>query len=145
MQCLGNRRATEARARRWLLALLLMIPVFILYAGHVVHGPAGFGPTGFIQEDQLYYVANARKHFDGAFSLVYGNPFSLWLDTPRIYFQPASLLLGTSFFLTGADPGLVYVVFGFLAGLVFVRIAVALFERLFGPRQVRHVCNYRPG
>jgi len=118
----------------WLAAVALLLPVATLYAAHYVHAwAAGQVPTGFIHYDMAGYLANAREHFDdGRFALIYGNAASPRADTPRIYFQPMTLLLGGVLWLTGADPGAVFAVFGLIAGLVAVRLAIAVFEELFG-------------
>lgn len=112
----------------WLVAGLALLPVVGLLLAHWLGAPAA--ATGFLQYDQAYYMANAREHFDHGFSLLYGLPFSADYDTPRIYGQPQSLLLGAVLHLTGIDPGVLYVAWGLIAALVCLRLAVALFDRL---------------
>jgi len=46
---------------------------------------------------------------------MYGNPFSPFYDTPRIYFQPLILVLGVVWRLSGWDPGVVFTLVGFVA------------------------------
>jgi hypothetical protein len=90
---------------------------------------AGLHPTGFIAYDTPYYMANAREHFDaGGFSLLYGSPFTYDYGTPRIYFQPLTLLLGLLGRLPGADPGVVFGLVGLIAAVVCVRVGIALFD-----------------
>jgi hypothetical protein len=130
-----NRPKGKASAWKcWLAAAGLLLPVVGLYAAHYAHGwAAGDVPTGFIQYDMAGYMAAAREHFDGGrFTLTYGNPASASPDAPRIYFQPMTLLLGVLVRLTGEDPGAVFVAFGLAAGLVAVRLAIAVFEELVG-------------
>lgn len=115
-------------AFRWWLSLALLLPVIALYACEYLRG----GFTGFIQYDQVYYMVNARKLFEGGFHLLYGNPFSPDPRTPAIYFQIHLLVLGFLQSVTGCDPGLVYVIFGFFAALVCVRVAIALYEQVAG-------------
>ena len=122
----------RAELLRWAVALALLAPVIALYAAHYLLLPQELFAHGFIQYDQPYYMANAREHFDGGFSLTYGLPFSTDYDTPRIYVQPLSLLLGTVWELTRFDPGAIYVVAGLIFGLICLRLAVALYEALFG-------------
>lgn len=117
---------------RWVMALVLALPFIVPYITHTRVGLEGGLPTGFILYDMLSYMANAREHFDdGSFSLIFGNPFSYSYDTPKIYFQPLTLLFGL-LLSTGADPGLVYVLVHLVAALAFVRVSIALFETLFG-------------
>ena len=130
-----NRPEGKAAAwKSWLAAAGLLLPVVGLYAAHYAHGwAAGEVPTGFIQYDMAGYMAAAREHFDsGRFTLTYANPASPSPDAPRIYFQPMTLLLGVLVRLTGEDPGAVFVLFGLAAGLVAVRLAIAVFEDLVG-------------
>ena len=116
----------------WIIVVLALLPVAGLYLAHVLGAPDA--ATGFLQYDQAYYMANARKHFDQGFSLLYGLPFSPDYNTPRVYGQPQSLVLGTLLRLTGMDPGVVYVAFGLIAALACLRLAIALFDRL-APRR----------
>src|SRR5579862_1382123 len=86
------------------LVLLLALPALIP-AGHAYLKPLhdGLVPTGFIQEDMPYYMANAREHFDQGFQWTYGNPYAGY-NTPANYFQPHIFVLGCLERL-GLDPG----------------------------------------
>ncbi len=119
-------------AKRWLAALLLLLPVAILYLSHYLLLPEGFYAHGFLQYDQPYYLANAREHFDAGFSLLYRLPFTPNYETPALYFQPLSLALGAILHLTQIDPGLLYVLTTLVFGLVCIRLVIALYEMLFG-------------
>ena len=115
----------------WGVALALALPAFAPLVGHYVGFiRAGLFPTGFLAYDTPYYMANAREHFDaGGFSLLYGSPFTYDYSTPRIYFQPLTLLLGLLGRLPGADPGVVFGLVGLIAAVVCARIGIALFDR----------------
>jgi hypothetical protein len=115
----------------WAIALALALPAFApLVAHYVGFIRAGLQPTGFLVYDTPYYMANAREHFDaGGFSLLYGSPFTYDYGTPRVYFQPLTLLLGLLGRLPGADPGIVFAIVGLIAAVVCGRIAIALFDR----------------
>ncbi|MCK5843710.1 MAG: hypothetical protein KAG97_03315 [Victivallales bacterium] len=116
--------------QKWLFCLLLLTPVFVLYIAHYASEP---NPTGFIQYDMPYYMANAREYFDrGSFNLFYSNPFSSFVDSSRIYFQPHILLLAIVWKITALDPGVVYCFFGFFSGLICLRLALLVYETLFG-------------
>lgn len=121
-------RFVRGSALRWWVSFALLLPVIALYACEYLRG----GFTGFIQYDQPYYMANARKFFDGGFHFLYGNPFSPDPQTPAIYFQIHLFVLGLVQAVTGCDPGLLYVIFGFFAALVCVRVALALYEQVAG-------------
>ena len=110
--------------------MALTLPAFAPLVGHHFGSvAAGLEPTGFLVYDTPYYMANAREHFDaGGFSLLYGSPFTYDYDTPRIYFQPLTLLLGLLGRVPGADPGVVFALVGLIAAVVCVRIGMALFS-----------------
>jgi hypothetical protein len=122
---------TRGQAWVWVMALGLALPAFAPLVGHYVGFiRAGLHPTGFLAYDMPYYMANAREHFDaGGFSLLYGSPFTYDYGTPRIYFQPLTLLLGLIGRLPGADPGVVLALVGLIAAVVCARIGIALFDR----------------
>src|SRR4051794_5817902 len=110
-QDVGGRTAGRGAFRRelgyGLISLILMSPATIPYLVHLLPTP-GWRPTGFIQPDMAYYMANAREHFDNdRFQLFYGNPFSPSYETKAIYFQPMTLVLGLAWRLSGLDPGLI--------------------------------------
>ena len=94
----------------WGISLTLLAPILVTYAVHFLVQPGGLGGAGFLQYDQFYYIANAREHFDsGQFHFLYNLPFSPFEDSPRIYVQPLSLLLGSLYHFTGLQPGHIYV------------------------------------
>jgi hypothetical protein len=126
--------ALEARRegwRTWALAAALALPFFAPLLGHYIeYWRAGLTPTGFVIYDAASYLANAKEHFDnGGFSATYGNPYSYDYSTPRIYFQPLTLILAVLLRVTRGDPGLVFAAVGIVAAIVCCRTAIALFDR----------------
>lgn len=123
--------ARRPKWRTWVLATVLALPFLIpLLAHYVWYWRAGLTPTGFVIYDSASYLANAKEHFDnGGFTPTYGNPYSYEYASPRIYFQPLTLLLALLLRVTSADPGLVFAVVGVVAAIVCCRTAIALFDR----------------
>jgi hypothetical protein len=122
-----------AEGIRWLVSLVLFIPIIVLYVFHytvALHG--GWIPTGFIQADQLLYMADSRRFFDDGFHLFYCNPCSSSTSPEYIYFQPHFFLLGLVYKITGIDIGTIYVTFGFIMGVTCIRVALALYETVAG-------------
>lgn len=80
--------------RLLLRALLLTLPVVLLYAAQLFVAPHGTSFSGFIQFDMPVYVADAHQYVEGQGSLLYSNPYDWHPDSPAIYFQPLIWLLG---------------------------------------------------
>jgi hypothetical protein len=116
----------------WVASAIAIAPMVVIYLFHMSFPPAGLRPTGFLQYDQPYYMANAREPYDSGTFPVYGLPFSPDDSTPAIYFQPGLLLLGGVTSITGWPPGVVYAVFGLLCAVIMFRLALALFEMYAG-------------
>ncbi len=116
------------RLTPWLISLALLTPVILLYLAHFSVG-GELQPTGFIQSDMPSYMAAAREYHDQeAFSLLYPSPFSDQADAQPIYFQLHIFLLAGLQGLLGLPPGWTFCLFGLLAGLVCMRVVVALWE-----------------
>lgn len=118
--------------RAWLLAGLFYLPMAAVVLAHLLLPPDGRWPTGFLQYDQGSYMAMAREAFDALpwpNTPLFGLPTSADPGTPQVYANPHLLLLGFVQELTGADPGRLYLLFGALSGLVFLRLAIALYGR----------------
>jgi hypothetical protein len=120
----------SVRQIRWL-ALLLSLPALIPL-GNALIAPLRIGkiPTGFIQYDMPYYMANGREHFDQGFQLTYGNPYAGY-NTPAIYFQPHIFLLGLMQQL-GLDPAVTFNCFGLLALFFAAIVAVRFYAEVVG-------------
>ena len=123
--------ADWARGRRaWLLAGLFYLPMAAVVLAHLLLPPDGLWPTGFLQYDQGGYMAMAREAFDETSArAVFGLPTSADPETPQVYANPHLLALGLVQLVTKADPGRLYLLFGALCGLVFLRLAIALYGR----------------
>jgi hypothetical protein len=116
--------------RPWLAAALLFLPMGAVYAAHFLLPPAGEWPTGFLQYDQQSYLAMARQAWEGGAWPLFALPTSADPGAPAQYLYPHIALLGLAWGLLDADPGRVYVAFGAVAGLVFLRLAIALYGRV---------------
>jgi hypothetical protein len=110
---------------------VLALPVLWPYLSHWLAQTDTVRATGFLQVDMPSYMAHAREYFDAG-GLTYGNPSSPFYDTPAIYFQPMTLFLGAVWRVTGLDPGLIFVLFGLVAAVVCIRMAMALYRRVVG-------------
>ncbi len=118
----GSRPRGRGVLRALILALVAVAPFWSLYAAHSLLGPPGTVATGFIQYDQLYYLAQARQLTEHGAWIAYKNPYD---DNPvarRIYFQPQATFWSVLLRL-GLDPGQAYLVLllggGLATALVF--------------------------
>jgi hypothetical protein len=117
--------------RAWLLAALFYLPMAAVVLAHLLLPPDGHWPTGFLQYDQGGYMAMAREYVDHSIlpKASFGLPTSADPRPERIYSYPHLFVLGFVRSVTQADPGRLYLLFGALSGLVFLRLAIALYAR----------------
>jgi len=102
-------------ARILALSCLAALPFLAVYLFHYT-SPAG-EPTGFIQGDMPYYFANGRAIFERGNGFAHPNPYDPDPGSPVIYFHWLTWLLGFGCKKLGADPGLLFVALGILAGI----------------------------
>ena len=75
----------------------------------------------------------ARGYFTGGhFHLTYGNPFSASNDTPRIYFQPLTLVLALLLRVTALSPGAVFMMVGAVAAVLCVMVGLLTYRQIVG-------------
>jgi len=111
--------------------ILLSLPAFIPLAGAlIVPLMKNRVPTGFIEYDNPYYLANGRSYFYHGFHLTYGNPYA-GNDSPAVYFQPHLLLLGLIQQL-GFHPGVTFNIFWLLALFFAATVAVLFYREVVG-------------
>ncbi|MBY0502358.1 MAG: hypothetical protein K2X03_00510 [Bryobacteraceae bacterium] len=111
--------------------LLLALPAFYPL-GHSLYAAwsQGLVPTGFVQYDLPYYLANAREHFDHGWRWMYGNPYAP-LGTPGIYFQPHIFVLAL-LQAAGLPPAWALHLFGVFAVALASYAALRLYAELVG-------------
>ena len=126
--------AAVSQATAWMIAVVAMVPMFAIYAAHFLGAPAGTSPTGFLQYDQPAYAGDAYAAAAAGPPFVYGLPFSPYPDTPKVYFQPLSAVLGLFLLGTGFNPGYVYAALGALLGVVMYRTGIAVAVAYVGDR-----------
>jgi len=113
-----------------LLSLLLSIPVILLVLQHYfIHNP-DLKPTGFTTNENVLYMSYARQYLDqDAASAFYSNPFDGDPQSPRIYFQPATIALAGLMKL-GVDPGLCFSLFGLIMTVLCVYMGIKILKHL---------------
>lgn len=108
-----------------------MIPVFIFYAGYFFHHAPGYKPTGFIQYDNICYVAYAKQYTDQpGTGIGYSNPLNDSGNYGKIYFQTQTFLLA-GLLKMGIDPGLALCLFSIFFCLLAIRTAISIYLELY--------------
>ncbi len=111
---------------RLLFAFVAVLPFYTVHIAHFLHANA----TGFIQNDQPYYVANGREVFERGNGFAYPNPYDPDPDAPVIYFHWLIWLYGAAVKLLGADPALFPLLSGLIAGIACSWLTFRIVEHL---------------
>ena len=81
-------RPPRAGLKIWLFAFLLTAPMVYFFLSYYFNHPSALQPTGFIQYDNVSYVAYAKQYPEENWnSIFYTNPFNESRNHPKIYFQ----------------------------------------------------------
>jgi hypothetical protein len=116
--------------RNWLLAIGLSLPMVAFFVCHYLNHSGDLTATGFIQYDNVSYMAYARQYLDADhFSLFYSNPLSDSDASPAIYFHPQTLLLAL-FLKLGLPPGLALCLFVWMFTVISFRLVICLYDLL---------------
>lgn len=125
--------------KNWLFALGLTTPMLIFFAAYLFYHPSDLLPTGFIQYDNVSYIANARQYLDAdKFSAFYSNSFNDSGHYNAIYFQSQSYLFAIAM-KTGIPPDSILIFFSILCTFFCFRILIAIFDHLVSKPKNRAV------
>ncbi len=121
----------KQRSAPWWWILILYSPVLAYYASHfaaaLLH--PGIIATGFIQYDLPYSMACAREFADnGLCGLLFTLPSNAGDVGEPVLLQLHLWALGQIWRLFPVDPGMLYVFFGMVTGLLAVRAFVRFFD-----------------
>ena len=119
-----------------LLAIGLCLPLLIFYAGYLWNHEPGLRPTGFIQYDNVSYIAYAKQYLDAdQMHLQYANPYNDRDYTP-IYFQPQGLLFALLLKL-GIPPGWILIPFTLICSFICFLLLIAIYDHLVPSKKFR--------
>lgn len=125
------------RISNWIFALALTIPMILFFVGYLFNHDPALLPTGFIQYDNVSYIAYAHQYLDGnPFQPGYSNPFNDSGLYPPIYFQPQTLLFALLLKL-GLDGGSILIPFTLVCALGCFRLLIAIYDHLFPASKYR--------
>jgi len=120
----------KQKGRKWLFALLLTTPMIVFFLGYLFNHDPSLYPTGFIQYDNVSYIAYAKQYNEAeTFSFFYSNPFN---DSPAhkpIYFQPQTIFFAL-LLKAGIPPGWILIPFTLICSLICFRLLIAIFDHL---------------
>jgi hypothetical protein len=123
--------------RHWLFALLLSLPMVVFFIAHFTNYDAGLKATGFIQYDNVSYIANAKQYIDGDYSgIFYSNALGSSADAPHIYFQPQNFIL-VLLLKAGIPPGTALCLFVWFFAVACFRMVIAIADHLLQKKHHR--------
>lgn len=112
------------------LSLLLSLPVILFVVQHyLIHSPS-LKPTGFTNEENVLYMSYARQYLDqDVASVFYSNPFDGDPQSPKIYFQPVTVVFAGLMKL-GLDPGFCFSLFGLIMAVLCIYMGIKILKHL---------------
>lgn len=119
-----------SRQRPILLSIFLTLPVLFFVVHHYTAHSPELHPTGFTNNENVLYMSYAHQYLDQQnFSPFYSNPFDGNPNSAKIYFQPVNFLFA-ALLKAGADPGLVFTLFGLLMAFCCIYLGVRIIQYL---------------
>ena len=123
----------------WLFALVLALPMLVFFLAYLFNHDASLEPTGFIQYDNVSYLAYAHQYLDNGHSgIFYNNPFNSGPGYQGIYFQPQTLLFA-ALLKIGIPAGSILIAFTILCTILCFRLLIAIHDTLFPQNKYRTV------
>ena len=120
---------SRLRLHNWIFAIVLAAPLLVFFLGYLFNHAADLQPTGFIQYDNVSYIAYAHQYLDaGEIHLRYSNPFNDAAGTP-IYFQPQSVFFALLLAI-GVPAGWILIPFTLACAVVCFRLLMKIYDRL---------------
>lgn len=116
---------------RWLWIILAALPFWALYVQHFLQP----NPTGFLQYDQPYYVANGREVFERGNGFSHPNPYDPAPDAPCIYFHWLTWLFGAAVTFGHVDPVVPELIALVVGGLLTSWLTLLLVEHRLPDRR----------
>ena len=110
--------------------------MIVFFLGYLFYHGDEVQPTGFIQYDNVSYMAYAKEYTEAdSFSLRYSNPFNDKFYKP-IYFQPQTLFFA-ALIKTGIPPGWILIPFTLFFSLICFRLIIAIYDLIVPDKSFR--------
>lgn len=118
-------------------ALALSIPILFFFAGYLFNHSNELRPTGFIQYDNVSYVAYGKQYIDAdKFQLQYSNPFNDHNNYQPIYFQTQTLLFALLLKL-GVPPGWILIPFTIICSIICMALIIRIYDHIMPDKRFR--------
>jgi len=131
-----DKKMNHPEIRNWSLAFLLTSPMLIFFGGYLFNHSGDLIPTGFIQYDNVSYIAYAKQYLDSnVFHWQYSNPFNAQTLMP-IYFQPQTLFFALLLKL-GVPASWILITFTVICSVICFRLVIAIFDHLLERNRYR--------
>ena len=123
--------------KKLLLAFALTIPMMVFYIGYLFNHNPELIPTGFIQYDNVSYVAYGKQYVDAdTFHFQYSNPFNDSDNYKPIYFQTQFLFFGL-LIKSGIPPGWIMIPFSLICAFICFFILIGIYDHLINDKKNR--------
>jgi hypothetical protein len=123
----------------WLLALALTTPLLIYLLYYLFNHHSSLTPTGFIQYDNVSYIAYARQYLDADQSgFFYNNPFNDSGNYSTIYFQTQTIFFALLMKI-GFPVVFILPVFTWVCALLCFRLVIAIYDHLYPAKSNRTI------
>ena len=124
-----DKKMNPSEIKNWRLAFILTSPILIFFGGYLFNHSGNLIPTGFIQYDNVSYIAYAKQYLDSdVFHLQYSNPFGDQAQMP-IYFQPQTLFFALLLKL-GIPPSWILITFAIICSVICFKLVIAIYDHL---------------
>ena len=111
------------------ISVFLSFPILVFFLAYLSNG-SGMHPTGFIQYDNVSYVAYAKQYLDAdKFHIQYSNPFNDREFSP-IYVQPQTILFAM-LLKAGIPPGFLLIPFTIVCSILCFYVIIGICEILW--------------
>ncbi|HEU4470624.1 MAG TPA: hypothetical protein VFR58_06060 [Flavisolibacter sp.] len=120
---------SRPRLHNWCFAFVLTLPMVFFFLDYFFHHDSSLLPTGFIQYDNVSYIAYARQYLDAEkLQLQYSNPFHDTASAPS-YVQPQTFLFALLLRM-GIPGGWILIPFTLLCSVIAFRLLIAIYDHL---------------
>ena len=120
-----------------LLASALSIPVLLFFAAYWFNHSSGIEPTGFIQYDNVSYIAYAKQYTEqGNAHLQYSNPFNDGNGYAPVYFQVQTVFFAL-LLKAGIPIALILPLFTIISAFICFLLIIGIYDHLASPGRNR--------